>query len=303
MSEEAFKYLETKDVYRFLEGDGESNLIEYNGEGYGLPYLTASDLLGYCQQFGLVEEVPGFSRWTYVEALIKAAVANDRCDELLNFFFDLSHFNNLQGSHGLDIPAIPDEDVENVHKAIVTAAIQHINHLIRLTRHELQLINGHFYMVKAGEKSVITTLQLDKFSSEYAADLRNRCQEDFVQGNYDSVITKSRTMMEETLIHIIEIAKDQGLTEEEPSKSGDLVKLYNQVKTIKNMRQTDTNDERVKKLLGGLETIVNNIASMRNNESDAHGAGSKRIKINAREARLVMNCSMAFWEYMVSTKD
>ena len=113
MSEEAFKYLETKDVYRFLEGDGESNLIEYNGEGYGLPYLTASDLLGYCQQFGLVEEVPGFSRWTYVEALIKAAVANDRCDELLNFFFDLSHFNNLQGSHGLDIPAIPDEDVEN----------------------------------------------------------------------------------------------------------------------------------------------------------------------------------------------
>ena len=68
------------------------------------------------------------------------------------------------------------------------------------------------------------------------------------------------------------------------------------------MRQLQTNDQRVNELLGGLEKIVNSIASMRNTDSDAHGVGQNRININGREARLIMNCSMAFCEYLVTGK-
>lgn len=89
---------------------------------------------------------------------------------------------------------------------------------------------------------------------------------------------------------------------EEPDHLGNLVKLYNQVKKIKNMHQCQENDRRVNELLSGLEKIVNSIANMRNNMSDAHGVGEKRIKVNAKEAKLVMNCSMTLCEYLVSRK-
>ena len=157
-------------------------------------------------------------------------------------------------------------------------------------------------MVEIGRKPVIITHQLDKFSSDYVAGLRERCKEDLINGNYDSVVTKSRTMIEETLIHIMEKAKQDGLTTDEPEHSGNLGRLYNQVKTLRNMRQLETNDQRVNELLGGLEKIVNSIASMRNTDSDAHGVGQKRININVRKARLIMNCSMAFCEYLVTGK-
>lgn len=307
MSDENFKYLQNKEVYEFLEGSGKHDLITYKEQVYGLPYLTGSDLGSYCAQFGVTDGIGG-SRWTYVAALLQYAIENNRCDELLNYMFDLSHFKDLRVRKNDDIfddkPRIETlEEAEDVHKRIVDAAIDHINELISLTRHELKLINGHFYVVEAGKKPIIITQQLDKFSSDYVAGLRDRCKEDLINGNYDSVVTKSRTMIEETLTHIMEKAKQDGLTTDDPDHSGNLGRLYNQVKTLRNMRQLQTNDVRVNELLGGLEKIVNSIASMRNTASDAHGVGQKRININAREARLVMNCSMAFCEYLVAGKN
>ena len=305
MSDENFKYLQIKEVYEFLEGSGKKDLVTYKGHDYGLPYLTGSNLESYCAQFG-VHDVGG-SRWMYVESLLQYAIEDNRCDELFNYIFDLSHFKDLQvrrNEYSFDnAPIITSlEEAEDVHKRIIEAAVDHINELISLTRHELKIIDGHFYVVEIGRKPVILTHQLDKFSSDYVAGLRERCKEDLINGNYDSVVTKSRTMIEETLIHIMEKAKQDGLTTDEPEHSGNLGRLYNQVKTLRNMRQLETNDQRVNELLGGLEKIVNSIASMRNTDSDAHGVGQKRININVREARLIMNCSMAFCEYLVTGK-
>lgn len=65
------------------------------------------------------------------------------------------------------------------------------------------------------------------------------------------------------------------------------------------MTQSSTYDTRVNDLLSGLEKIVNSIASMRNMNSDAHGAGSGRINIKEKEARLVMNSAISYCEYML----
>ena len=66
------------------------------------------------------------------------------------------------------------------------------------------------------------------------------------------------------------------------------------------MKQSKEYDARVNSLLGGLEKIVHAVAEMRNANSDAHGVGSKRINIRESEARLVMNASITFCEYMIS---
>lgn len=99
-----------------------------------------------------------------------------------------------------------------------------------------------------------------------------RCREDFISGNYDSVITKSRTIIEEVLIYILEEKNEPVMSK------GDIGKLYNQVKTILHMQQDKSYDGRVNSLLSGLERIVESIGTMRNSNSDAHGVGSSRIQ-------------------------
>ena len=59
-------------------------------------------------------------------------------------------------------------------------------------------------------------------------------------------------------------------------------------------------DKRINKLLSGLENIVQSIAEMRNNGSDSHGLGSKRVNISDYHARLAVNSSTIMAEFILS---
>ena len=285
MNDDKFNLLKKKEIYEFLEGNGPT-LVTFAGEKYGMPYCTASQLSELCTDFGITDTVGG-SRWCYVEALLTNAIERKRCDELFRLIFSEKRFDNLQ-----NIPSM--NDIEAVHKEIVLHAIQYINQSIRLSRHELVLADGHFYMVETGKAPVIETPKLNVRSIPYVQGLRERCNDDLMAGNYDSVITKSRTMIEEILVQILEENKSSEIAK------GDLNKLYNQVKVLYGMQQSKDFDGRVNSLLSGLEKIVQAVAEMRNANSDAHGVGSRRIVIRENEARLVMNSAITFCEYMIS---
>lgn len=282
----SFRVLQKKEIYEFLEGSGDQELVTYDNQSYGLPYHSASELYTICHSFGM-SETPGGSRWTYMEALIQFAIDNNRCDELLRYLFDLSHFKNLQNLPDMNI-------VEWVHSDIVSAAVGRINQIIRFTRKELHLSGDHFYITDVGMKTMIQTPQVDALTTAYVRGLKERCEDDLVAGNFDSVITKSRTMIEEVLIQILEENNIKAIT------SGNIRNLYNQVKDLRNMQQNSNFDNRVNGLLGGLEKIVVSIGDMRNINSDAHGVGSTRISIREKEARLIMNSAITFCEYMLS---
>ena len=288
--DEKFKILLQKDIYELLEGSGSgASLVKFNGKEYGMPYYSATMLEKLCREFGVTDTLGG-SRWNYVETLMKYAIENQRCDELFRVLFDETRFTNLQDIEDLD-------DVDKVYKQIIFAAIKQINHFIRLSRNKLVYIDGHFMIVENGKVPVIDTPKLNVRSIPYVQGLRERCKADFQSGNYDSVITKSRTMIEEILVQILEENSLDEITK------GDVIKLYNQVKSINNMQQTSDKDKRVNSVLSGLERIVQSIAEMRNANSDAHGVGSKRITIRECEARLVMNSAITFCEYIISIHD
>lgn len=285
--DDKFKVLAKKEIYELLEGSGPS-LVTYNGIKYGLPYYTATQLNELCLEFGVTEPVYG-SRWCYIEALLEYAIEQERCDELFQLLFDEKQFSNLQDIEDM-------KEVDEVHKQIVDAAIKEINHSIRLSRNELIYVNGHFMIVETGKAPMLETPKLNIRTFPYVQGLRERCTDDFNSGNYDSVITKSRTMIEEILVQILEENNVNQIAK------GDLNKLYNQVKNIYNMQQSGDYDKRVNGLLGGLEKIVQSIAEMRNANSDAHGVGSRRIRIKECEARLVMNSAITFCEYIISIR-
>ena len=128
----------------------------------------------------------------------------------------------------------------------------------------------------------------------YIKDLASRANKDIDEGNFDSAITKARTILEETFCYVIE-KKGQV-----PLSSGDISKLYGQVKTLYSMHTDKNLDKRINTLLSGLEKILSAIAEMRNKESDSHGVGNRRIGISDYHTRLFVNAAIAMADFILS---
>ena len=144
-----------------------------------------------------------------------------------------------------------------------------------------------------------TTVHIDApaivlVNRDYIKDISTRAIRDVENGEYDSAITKCRTLLEEVFCYVIE---NKG---EVPSEKGDIKKLYKQVKDLYRMHADTSMDRRVNELLSGLEKIIDAVAEMRNKSSDAHGVGQKRINIFEHHARLFVNSSMTLADFILS---
>lgn len=139
--------------------------------------------------------------------------------------------------------------------------------------------------------------EMGKVNRDYIQNISQRALKDIQDNNFDSAITKSRTMIEEVFCYAIE-KQNQA-----PSEKGDIVKLYNQVKDLYNMHSDKNNDKRINELLSGINKIITSIAEMRDKNSDAHGVGLRRININDYHARLYVNSAMTISEFILSVVD
>ncbi|MDY4851593.1 MAG: abortive infection family protein [Prevotella sp.] len=260
--------------------------------GYSLPYMSGPDLCKLCTQFGLPKSYTwggqNMSRWMYMEQLLEYLNKQDRIHELLDYLFTLGRFKELNSLGDID-------KVTEIHRALVQSALNAINAELLIAKKELRLVNNRYVLANIGEKVVINTPKVNVVTQQYIRELPNRIKEDLANKDYDSVITKSRTLLEEVLIYIIE-----KLTMERYKSNGDLVKIYQDATELLNMRQKKDWDKRVNELLGGMHKMVSAISSMRNINSDAHGAGSGRIEIKEREALLASQSAMMLAEYWLS---
>ena len=264
-------------------------------EEFTLPYLSGADLCQISTSFGLPRTyswgnrgVVNKSRWEYMQDLMKYLNLQERIPELLSYLMQQSLFKNLVGIGNF-------QKVDDTYKAIIKGAIDAINAQLVIARVELRLVNKSFILAKVGEEIVIATPKVKIITTQYVRELPERIKDDINNKDYDSVITKSRTLLEEVLIFIIE-----KMTSERYKSNGDLVKIYQDATELMNMRQRGDWDKRVNELLGGLHKLVSAISSMRNMNSDAHGTGSGRITIKKREALLVAHSSMMLAEYWLS---
>lgn len=285
--DEQFKVLQKKEVYDFLSGSSPFRII-HNGTEYGMPHCTGGDLIGICSDFGYTGFVTS-PRWAIVEGLLNFAIEQGRCDELLRFFFSQERFDNLRN--------LEKKEIDPVYQALCSEGINYLNYCIMMTKKELSCYKGHFYIVDVGQAPEIETPVLHKFDVPYVRELQERCREDFLTGQYDSVITKSRTMMEEIIVQIL----DENGHADYPK--GKIIDQYNIVKSIYGLQQSGDRDARVNMLVNALERIVQSISDLRNANSDAHGVGRRRYRIRDYEARLVMNSAITFCEYILAVRE
>ncbi len=73
-----------------------------------------------------------------------------------------------------------------------------------LEGHELVLVGKVFVIHKIGSNVNVAAPSVKAIDRRYIADLSDRAMKDVIDGNYDSAITKSRTLLEEVFCYVIE---------------------------------------------------------------------------------------------------
>lgn len=291
-----YELLRTKEIFAILDGDTKYGKYEFN-DGTELrimmPYLSGPDLCRLSTLFGVSITYSwvgaNLSRWQYLDNLMIHCIEENRCSDLLAYLFDKKQFSKMLSGHEAD-------DINAAYDHITKSIIQEINRVLSFGGNKLAIVGKQFIVKPIGSTVRVEVPKIKTIDREYIKSISARALDDIEQKNYDSAITKSRTLLEETFCYVIE------LKSETPSDSGDIAKLYKQVRTLYNMH-TDANiDRRINTLLSGLNSIVSAIAEMRNKDSDAHGVGANRISIDEHHARLFINSAMTMADFIISVQ-
>jgi hypothetical protein len=292
--ENPYKLLLDRGIIDILDGDTNLNDDENR---ISMPYLSGPDLCSISTRFGLpVTYSRGSgnpSRWVYLSDLIEHCIEEGKIQTLLSFLFSKHQFKDT-------LKGFSPEVIEQNYEIIVLCSVGGINGILYFNGYKLLIIDGRFEMRSLDSTVSLSTPCIANLSSSkkdnitYLKSLVNKIQSEIDTSNYDSAVTKSRTLLEESFCYAIEQAG------ETPNANGKIKDLHNQVKSLYNMHQNVNVDKRINDLLSGLDKIVSAIAEMRNETSDAHGVGSKRIVIKEHHARLIANAAVTVAEFLLS---
>lgn len=290
-----FGLLRDKKILAILDGDskfGSFRIEEHENEIIiSMPYLSGPVLCDLCCNFGLPTTYSfkggALSRWEYLDNLLLHCIENDKVSRLLDFLFSKNQFYPL-------LKNIPKSSIDLAHSKIVNTIIEEINNILLFGGNELRRFRNNFVIQPIGTTITLETPLIKNIDRSYINDISARALKDISEGNFDSAITKARTLLEEVFCYAIEAVKDV------PTSKGDIRELYNQVKNIYNMQQKNDYDKRINNLLSGLEKILSSISEMRNKGSDAHGLGLRRINIEEHIARLFVNSSATMSDFILA---
>ena len=264
-----FELLRDKSILAILDGDAEFGPLVINGKAsdinISMPYLSGRTLCEISNKFGLPATYGwsggAQSRWTYLDDLLDYCIQNKRESDLLSFLFSKSQFvNKLKGQ--------TPEVIDYAYSVIIETAIKQINGALYFGGNELIRTGNTFDIRRIGTMVKVAAPAIKTIDRTYIRDISDRAMKDILDGNYDSAITKSRTLLEEVFCYV----------------SKDI-------------------DKRINGLLSGLEKILAAISEMRNKGSDSHGVGSKRINISDHHTRLFVNAAMTMADFILAVNE
>lgn len=254
-----------------------------------LPYLKIYNIPEIATEIGLPSTIDWNSlpnsRSSRMMTLLTEAIQYNKVVEVINIIFNKRRFSGIVSAFS------SNSKFNDYYNNVITDTIEKINKIAYLENKHLEWSNGRISIMDV-DKSAIFNHFDKEIDSAYIKNLSVRIQDDLRNENFDSVITKCRTLVEELCIFIIERKNVS------PKLDGKLNNLWKQTKILLNMNDVNDFDKRIADLISGLNKIVDAITSLRNINSDSHGVGCKRINIGKREANLIANSTIVFCEYI-----
>lgn len=113
----------------------------------------------------------------------------------------------------------------------------------------------------------------------------------------EGAITAAKTLLETVCKHIIDEA------EQSYGDNDDLPKLYATAAAFLQLAPTQHTEQVFKAILGNCQSVVGNLAGLRNKLGDSHGQGKRYVKPAARHAELAVNLAGSVAMFLVATWD
>ncbi len=110
----------------------------------------------------------------------------------------------------------------------------------------------------------------------------------------EGAITAAKTLLETVCKHIIDESGDT-------YGQDDLPKLYSTVAEFLNLAPSQHSETVFKAILGNCQSVVGNLAGIRNKLGDSHGQGKRHIRPKPRHAELAVNLAGTMAMFLVST--
>lgn len=282
--------LVNKNIIQILIGDVPVSFQMYRRYDYcyKMPYLSGPDICHLGESFGLkIPYLDGLakSRWEYMKDLLNQVFENGMVDNLLGYLFNLSRLDQIASS------SINEPHIDDVRSDFIDSVLGKINCELLLFQEKIEYDGSKYHFCNVDDLTI--NVKSLRVTTSYIRALPDRIANNIQNEEFDSVVSKSRLMIEETCIYILE---QKGRSH---SEKGNVGKLYAECRTTLNMIPSNQWETFVQELVGGLNKIVSAIGNMRDKNSDSHGVGSKRISIKEREAKLIANSSMALCEYLL----
>lgn len=142
---------------------------------------------------------------------------------------------------------------------------------------------------------IIEIGKIDSVDNTYVKEQVSKCNDKILSGDFDGAITNARTLVESVCMYVLEDSQI------EYKKDGNLIKLYKCVSEYLNMKPVLYESDSLKQITSGFFSIIQGLAGLRNELSDAHGKDRKSYKPQERHARLAVNAAHTVSDYLLES--
>lgn len=289
--------LATESIARIFLGDyevitGNKDEFPFEIEVHKMLYMTHNMIDSAILDFEIVENIPVFpNRTEKMIWFIRGCYDKGMIEECLKYYFDekrfLSHIK-------MEKPLLSTTDIMKQIPLEIELFLYEINSILYFDQLKVIKVSNGYRII-----SLSVGIEADHDINlhgvaEHVHDYIERMRENLNLGHYDTVLTHSRTILEELYIHIL---KEFGV--EYKKNKGNIKALRKQASNQLNMIQKKEYANHINDLLNGLNKISDAIVEMRNGFSDSHGVGVSKPIINQREARLIMNATITTCDYLL----
>ncbi len=247
------------------------------------PYRTGPSLVVFFNQFcdSPDEYGQGFpSRWTYAEDKLRELNDSPQFNEALLAAVDRRHFLNT----------IWECD----------AAVEYLNQFLEYDGYTIRRKGRHWEVTTSVSDDSVEVHTPFEGSSELSHTFINqqldKSQDRLERSDYDGAITSARSLLEAVLCDL-----ERTHDPKPPDYDGNLPRLYRRVQRHLNLTPGQEGlADCIRQILSGMTSVVNGLAALRNNMSDAHVV---TYRAEEHHARFAVNCARTMVQFLFDTSE
>jgi len=277
------------DILSIIIGDssfGNSILIEEK-----MPYLSGNEIcliankMGYDIKYN-EDETKGFTRTQYIKNVIEYCINNQKLSDLFNEITDKKRYTYL-ANHSYNNDGLSD------YYHLINDFQNSINNILAFYSVTLLRDNNMWYIKEFDVDKIIIPLN-EKINTEYINKKYEEIIEEINKEKYNHALTLSKNMIEKTFKLLLDNKHINY------SNNDDMNDLYKEVKSSYSLNANGKMNQNLKKIMSGLNSIIDGITGIRNLMGDAHDHIENEFGLRAFDLKMIVNSSKIVCEYLIN---